>query len=431
MNILYLHTHDTGRYIEPYGHRVPTPHLMELAKSGFLFRNAYCAAPTCSPSRSALLTGITPHENGMLGLAHRGFQLADYNRHLVRFLNEHNFETVLCGVQHEAPKEEMIGYQRILHDSDAKDDLRNAEKAADYIKNRTSGKPFFLSFGMFNTHRDFPEISADIHPDYVLPPFPMADTKQNREDMAAYISSAGIVDRCVGQVLEALTEAGLDEETFILFTTDHGIAFPRMKCNLYDTGIGVSLIIRNPKAKSCGRAIDSLVSQLDVFPTLCDVLGLKKPEWLQGISFLPLMEGEKDSIRNEIYSEVTYHAAYEPMRCIRTERFKLIRFFDHHTRAAVPANMDDGLSKTFLFSHGYLDEEREKDMLFDLYLDPVERVNLIHDTRYQDIYMDLKTRLDQWMRETKDPLLQGRVPRPKGARINRLESLSPREVNYE
>jgi N-sulfoglucosamine sulfohydrolase len=403
---------------------------MKLAKSGLLFRNAFCAAPTCSPSRSALLTGMVPHLNGMLGLAHRGFQLKNYNQHLVRFLIDHNFETVLCGVQHEAPRDEMIGYTKILQGSDTKDDLGNARKITHYLKERTSEKPFFISFGMFNTHRDFPEIDPDINPAYVLPPYPMPDTKQNREDMAAYISSARIADRCMGEVLESLQETGLDQETLVIFTTDHGVAFPGNKCNLYDPGIGVALIIRNPQAHIRGEAIDSLVSHIDVFPTLCEVLGLTKPEWLQGQSFLPLMEGKTEPIRNEIFSEVTFHAAYEPMRCIRTERYKLIKFFDEHTRA-VPANIDDGLSKDFLVKYGYLDEQREKEQLFDLFLDPVERVNLVHNDQYQAVYTDLNARLESWMKETDDPLLQGKVQKPEAAKINKLESLSPRENNYE
>ena len=79
MNIIYIHTHDTGRFISPYGHKIQTPTLMELAKEGTLFRQAHCAAPTCSPSRASLLTGTLPHNNKMLGLAHRGFSLKTTN----------------------------------------------------------------------------------------------------------------------------------------------------------------------------------------------------------------------------------------------------------------------------------------------------------------------------------------------------------------
>ncbi len=77
-NILYLHSHDTGRYVQPYGHAIPTPNIQRLAEQGVLFRKAFCAAPTCSASRACLLTGQYAHSNGMLGLAHRGFSLRDY-----------------------------------------------------------------------------------------------------------------------------------------------------------------------------------------------------------------------------------------------------------------------------------------------------------------------------------------------------------------
>lgn len=84
MNILYVHTHDSGRRYDPYGYAVGTPAITELARRGTLFRQAYSAAPTCSPSRATLLTGCSPHRVGMLGLAHRGFRLNDYDEHLVR-----------------------------------------------------------------------------------------------------------------------------------------------------------------------------------------------------------------------------------------------------------------------------------------------------------------------------------------------------------
>jgi N-sulfoglucosamine sulfohydrolase len=92
-NILYIHSHDTGRYIQPYGHNIPTPHIQKMAEEGVLFRKAFCAAPTCSPSRAALLTGQSAHSSGMLGLAHRGFSLNDYDQHLANYLKKQGYET--------------------------------------------------------------------------------------------------------------------------------------------------------------------------------------------------------------------------------------------------------------------------------------------------------------------------------------------------
>jgi arylsulfatase A-like enzyme len=87
-NLVIVHTDDTGRYVSPYGYGVDTPALQTLARDGVLFRNAYCAGPTCSPSRGALLTGSSPHSNGLIGLAHRGFEMHDYGRHLSNVLSE-------------------------------------------------------------------------------------------------------------------------------------------------------------------------------------------------------------------------------------------------------------------------------------------------------------------------------------------------------
>ena len=434
MNIIYIHTHDTGRYIQPYGHNINTPNLMKLAKEGAIFRHAYCAAPTCSPSRSALLTGMAPHSCGMLGLAHLGFKLNEYNQHLVRFLKENGYETVLCGVQHEAKAPDIIGYD-IVNDYKISDSTQHdtvcANAAAKYIyDNRDNKKPFFLSFGMYNTHRIFPDNNNKIDSNYVLPPFPIYDTRETREDMASFINSAGIMDRCTGIVLDALKKSKHEEDTTVIFTTDHGIAFPYMKCNLYDTGIGVALIIKCPQNNMKGKALDSLVSHVDIFPTLCDLANLNKPVWLQGKSMLPLIKGEKDEIRKEIFAEVTYHAAYEPMRCIRTDRYKLIRSYDVNNRV-ISVNIDDSPSKEFLIKSGYLETSKSKEMLFDLYLDPLERINVAYEKKYNDVYRKLSASLSNWMIETNDPIIHGKVEKPEGARVFKQNSLSIYDNEYE
>src|SRR3954453_18770965 len=113
-NILYLHSHDTGRYIQPYGYAVRTPNLQKLAEESILFRQAFDAAPTCSPSRAAFLTGHCPHKNGMVGLAHRGFLLNDYRQHLLHWLRPHGYRSTLIGVQHIAKDPKTIGYDEVI-----------------------------------------------------------------------------------------------------------------------------------------------------------------------------------------------------------------------------------------------------------------------------------------------------------------------------
>ena len=113
-NIIYLHSHDTGRYVQPMGHAVPTPNLQGLAEEGVLFRRCFCAAPTCSPSRAALLTGQAAHTSGMLGLAHRGFSLHDTGQHLAATLKERGYRTVLAGMQHVGRAAAALGYDEDL-----------------------------------------------------------------------------------------------------------------------------------------------------------------------------------------------------------------------------------------------------------------------------------------------------------------------------
>ncbi|WP_168120129.1 sulfatase [Paenibacillus sp. HB172176] len=427
MNIIYMHTHDTGRYISPYGVAAPTPNLMKFAREGVLFRNAFCAGPTCSPSRAALLTGMTPHSAGMIGLAHRGFQMEDYSRHLTQFLNGNGYETVLCGIQHEAPQAEMIGYSKIIGDQNfdmkvfefdsVNWDTNNARAAADFIKDRENKEqPFFLSFGMFNTHLNFPDAAVDINPDYLDVPYPLHDNAQARSFMAQYMTSVRTADTCVGFVLDAVAQAGIEEETLIIFTTDHGLPFPRMKCTLYDTGIGVSLIMRLPSGLAGGEVVDAMVSHLDLFPTICDLAGMNKPDWLQGQSLLPILNKQTDRVRDELFAEVTYHAGYEPMRCIRTERYKLIRYYDTHDRY-VHVNMDQSPLKSFVEENGFFEMDRPRELLFDLYMDPLEKVNLYGREEIGGIQNELDQGLRKWMEQTHDPLLKGQVPKPDSATV--------------
>lgn len=430
MNIVYLHAHDAGRYIEPYGTGVPTPNLMNLARESTLFRHAYCAAPTCSPSRAAMLTGVSAHESGMLGLAHRGFSLSHPEWHLANFLRDNGYETVLSGVQHEMPWDEpKPWYDRELEmpkveDHADRDDLA-ADAASAYLRETHEG-PFFLSCGFIFPHRDFTEVDPDIDPAYVQPPSCLPDTEETRRDMAAYHTAVRHMDRAAGKVIRTLKETGLDEDTLLIFTVDHGIAFPHMKCQLYDSGMGISLLMRYPGNRTAGTATDALVSHLDVFPTICDLAGLPPPWWLSGESMRPILEGKSDSIRDEVFAEVNFHAGYEPQRCIRTRTHKLIRFFDDD-RTPVMVNIDDSPSKTLVCEHDFQRRSRAPLELYDLILDPTERHNLAGDPDYTEVQENLTKRLNDWMEQTNDPLLHGPVPKPKGARINLRSQYSPQE----
>ena len=423
-NIVYVHSHDTGRYVQPYGHAVPAPNIQRLADQGVLFRQCFCANPTCSASRAALLTGLSPHNNGMLGLAHRGWSLADYRQHIVHTLRDAGYRSTLCGVQHVARDAAAIGYDEIVKLQGHS--VRHVAPAAAEFLMTAPRQPFFLSVGFVETHRPFPPPGPAEDPRCCLPPPPLPDTPRVRQDVAAFKTSARTLDQGVGMVLDALAASGLTDDTLVVCTTDHGMAFPGMKCNLTDHGIGVMLILRGPGGFAGGKVCDAMVSHIDLFPTVCDLLGIEPPAWLQGESVIPLVRGEAEAIHDEVFAEVTYHAAYEPMRAVRTRRWKYIRRFGGRQRPVLP-NCDDSPSKDVWLEHGWRERPVAPEQLHDLAFDPNESHNLAGDPATAAVLDEMRGRLDRWMRATDDPLLRGPVPAPPGARVNDPDGLSPSE----
>lgn len=441
MNILYLHCHDAGRYIQPYGHCVPTPHLQLLAHEGLLFRNAHCAAPTCTPSRVAMLTGMPAHEAGVLGLAHRGFALQRPEIHLAHYLRSQGYETVLSGIQHEfvendpklpydvfLPPENDVPVSGPLH-SLLRDEAA-AGAAANWLLHRQDPRPFFLSCGFFFPHRDYPGTAPDLDPHHLPIPPIFPDSPEVRADFAAHATATRIMDNAVGIVLRALHQSGRTADTLVLFTTDHGIAFPCMKCCLTAHGTGVALILRHPHHVPAGTVTDALVSQIDLFPTLCELAGLPTPAHCRGVSLVPVLRDPPHAEVNEaIYSEVNFHAGYEPMRSIRTKHHNYIRRFARNLRH-IPVNCDDGPTKDLLMSNGLLQRPISARSLFDLDWDPQEVSNLSGLDATALIEQQLESQLLQWMRETNDPLLEGPLSIPVGARINQAHCLSFREKSF-
>ncbi len=426
-NILYIHSHDTGRYVQPYGHALPTPNIQKLAERGFLFRQAYCASPTCSPSRASLVTGQYPHNNGMLGLAHRGFRLFNPEHHIVYTLRRAGYYSAVVGQQHITDSSSPIGYDEKLEtDSEHAKDVAPAAVA---LLRRPPHQPFFFSVGFWETHREFPPPVSEDDARYGLPPPTLPDTAQIRGDVAAFKTSVRTLDKGIGEVLATLEASGLAENTLVINTTDHGIAFPGMKCNLTDYGIGVSLILSGAGGFTSGRVSDALVSHIDLFPTICDLLGITGPDWLQGKSLLPLIRGEVDQVRDQVFAEINYHAAYEPQRAVRTRRYKYIRRYDGRNMPVLP-NTDDSPGKELWIESGWRNRAVATERMYDLIFDPGEACNVAADPAYADVLDDMRARLDNFMKETDDPLLHGPLPVPPGAVANDPDQVSANEPLY-
>ncbi len=428
-----------GRWIQPYGHPVQTPHFSAFANEALVFRKAFCAAPTCSPSRAAMLTGMSPHCVNMLGLSHRGFGPVDGSRHLAGYLRENGYHTILAGIQHETTEDGIpdLGYnERIkstLSNTDpAAPDPDTARILAERLRGQLPEAPLFVSFGTFMPHRKFPERAPEDAPERLTPPFPVSDTPEGRLDFASFRAAVRVADEAFGCLVDALKETGRWEKAVVIATTDHGPAFPGMKCTLHDTGIGVTFMIKHANTTGAGTT-DSLVSHVDLFPTLCDLAGIDRPGGLQGLSLTRVLENPDTEVRKDLFAEVTYHAAYQPMRAIRTSRYKLIRHFDPERLRPVLANVDEGLERERLLASGWEDLVGEPIELYDLAVDPFETRNLVNDPAFHAVRDDLLSRLNTWMQETSDPLVSlcPRVPAPQGATVNQLASRSPSDKILE
>lgn len=212
---------------------------------------------------------------------------------------------------------------------------------------------------------------------------------------------------------------------------DHGPPNPGMKCSARRDGTHVALTIRLPGQQTPSR-ISSLVSNIDVFPTLCAAACIPCPPHVVGRSLLPLLQllnGTSTSIRDEAFIQINFHVAYDPTRAIRTNDFLYIRSFPPRPDRIRAANIDDSPTKQALMTEGDARLSRAPRQLFDLRNDPDERHNVARDPAYAETVTHLEGRLRQWMEDTDDPLLTGAMPQPAGTRQLSIESIDARELH--
>jgi N-sulfoglucosamine sulfohydrolase len=422
LNILYLHTHDLGRYVQPYGYAIPAPNTQKLAERGVLFRQAFNVAPTCSPSRAGLVTGRWPHCNGMFGLTNQGWSLSDYNQHIARFLSQNGYETALAGAQHVIVRERMheLGYQHLLTGPKDKGGTgMPAAEAAAWFFEQKRDRPFFLSVGFGEPHRynpgdrktfssRYPTEPEDIDDRYCQSMSHLPDNPIPRREMANFKMGVEVMDEHFGKVLDGLERSGLADSMLVICTTDHGPGCPDMKCTLTDRGTGVMLILAGPDVFSGGRVTDAMVSHIDIYPTICELIGVERPDWLQGESMMPLLRGEKAAIHDCIFTEHNYHGQFRPTRAARTERYKYIRRF----KTDVGVGVDGGPVDAMLRSYGWAERPLPEEELHDLIFDPHETANVINDPAYAEVAAEMRGRLQKWMAETGDPAVPDAVPKP-------------------
>lgn len=422
-NLLYLHSHDMGRYMGPYGWPTHSPNLQRFAEEGVLFRKAFAAAPTCSPSRAAFLTGCTPHQCGQFGLTNQGWGLHHPEWHLAKYLSGHGFETVTVSNDHvhEPPVGDVTEVWDEFHNHEHMstfDRWITADAAVSRIEKGFS-KPFFMAVGWDVTHRSKWEM-VEAHTretmgpvdDRYASPFPIyADNPETRREAALQARTVAYLDVQVGKVLRALEVAGLAKETMVVFVTDHGPGQPDMKKDLLDFGTGTAFMLRGPGAMTGGKVVDAMVHHCDFYPTVCDAFGLPIPPWVTGKSLVPLLEGRVAVVHEAVFAEHNYHGSATPLRSVRTERYKYIRSYSPGLNYG-QFGVDAGLIHEQWKRDGRAQIPYPAEQLYDLALDPLERRNLASDPGHADVLGDLRGRLDQWMVDTGDVFPGGNLPKP-------------------
>lgn len=428
-NLVMIDCHDLGRHLGCYGRTaVPSDAIDALAADGVRFASAYATAPQCSPSRASLYTGRHAHDVGMLGLAHAPFDwsLRPGARYLASYLQEAGWSTHHVGVQH-------VAYDTPAHARALGFDTHDASHALAPVvaqhavsRVRDAAAPYFLNVGFFEPHRHA-DGRYGVHPPYtargVDVPAYLPDVPEVRAEMAAVQGAIHALDRGVARIVEAIDARDDAEDTWIVFTTDHGLALPRAKASMYDPGVGVALVMRWPaRGLTGGRTVDALTSHVDLVPTLLEGFGLVVPSELHGRSLWPLLLGEPAAVHHAIYAEKTFHTAYEPQRMIRTERWKLVANLEVDI-----LNVPGDVLRSPVTPH-VVDEiaiERPCLELYDLVTDPDERTNLAYRPDHATVRDELASDLLAWMRATSDPILDGPVPSPY--RANALRALGAGE----
>jgi arylsulfatase A-like enzyme len=375
-NILFVFADDWGRYAGAYAKldgpgtlsdAVQTPNFDRVAREGVLFRKAFVSAPSCTPCRSALLSGqhfwrtgrgsilrgaVWDYSNPSYALLLRdaGYHLGEtykvwgpgtpsdapygagqhaYEKAGARFnqFSKHVTTLVASGTPLEAAKQALLA------------EVRGNLNA--FLADRKPGQPFCYWFGPTNTHRKWQKGSGQklwgINPDTLkgkMPAF-LPDVPEVREDFADYLGEAQALDAALGVMLARLTEIGELDNTLIVVSGDHGApGFPHGKCNLYDFGAGVSLAIRGPGVTG-GRVVDDLVTLPDLAPTFLEVGGLPPPAVMTGRSLVNLLRssksGQVEAARDAVYIGRERHVENAradflpyPQRAIRTHDFLYI-----------------------------------------------------------------------------------------------------------
>lgn len=407
-----------------YGDRtVRTPVFDRIAREGALFTRAFTAAPSCTPSRAALLTGQAVHRLEEGGNLH-GFlpqRFAVYPD----LLEQAGYAVGHSGKGWGPGQFEAGGRAR----NPAGPQFKNFDE---FIAQRSAGRPFVFWFGSNDPHRPYEAgagARAGLRAESVQVPRFLPDTPEVRSDVLDYYFEIERFDRDVGRIVATLERLGELENTLIIVTSDNGMPFPRAKATVYDSGARMPLAMRWPKAIPAGKVVDEFVSLTDVAPTVLEAAGLSPPASMTGRSVLGLLRGKPQAARDRVFIERERHAHVRsgnlsyPVRAIRTKDYLYIRNFrPDRWPAGDPqlvfsvgpfGDIDGGPTKSLLLDREHdptiakyvrlATAKRPAEELYDLRTDPDQLENLAGHAAHRDAERRVRQQLERWLRETGDP----------------------------
>ncbi|MEM7453938.1 MAG: sulfatase [Planctomycetota bacterium] len=473
-NVILFVTDDQGKTLGCYGDDAAhSPNLDQLAADGLIFHNAFATTASCSASRSVILSGTHNHKNGQYGHQHHFHKFAAFqdviSLSLPRALSRSGYRTVQIGKYHVAP-EEVFHFDQYLNGPP-----RNAVAMAEACRElfeADSEQPFFLYFATSDPHRGggvdrlstlefkpnmfgnrpaergYPGVIETIFTpaEVNVPPF-LSDTPETRAELAQYYQSCARVDFGIGRLIEILKETGQYEKTMIIFTSDHGMAFAGGKTTVYEPGLNVPFVVRNPYSENRGVESSALVSHVDITPTILDFAGALDREtngpaepldadeywndaelsrrdnraggndfsFYHGQSWLPLTHDCELEHHDSIFASHTFHEIqmYYPMRVYRDKQYKLIWNIawkldypfasDLWAASSWQAQYQQGLHAAYGQKTVGQYIHRAEFELFDIANDPNETTNLATNPDYAELLQQYKELLKTRQQDLDDP----------------------------
>ena len=473
-NIILFITDDQSTTLGCYGDPVAvTPHLDRLARDGTRFNQAFATTASCSASRSVVLSGLHNHKNGQYGHQHHFHKFASYRNvvslSLPRVLARAGYRTARCGKFHVAP-EVVYQFEEVIP-GNPRNPVKMADNCREFLM-ADSDRPFFLYFATSDPHRGGgtdatsklerkPNLFGNkkergayagieevfYQADEVPVPNFLPDTPETRSELAQYYQSCSRIDTGLGRLIEILEQAELFDRTLILFTSDHGMAFAGGKTTVYDPGLKVPFLVRNPYEPKRGVVSEALISHVDITPSLLDFAGgldreINGPaDWqdpdqfwrergeavgenrsggntfrqYQGKSWLSILGDAEAEHHADVFASHTFHEIqmYYPMRVVRDKKFKLIWNIAHKLDYPFASDLWAASSwqaqweKGFDANYGqrtvgqYI--QRPRFELFDIEKDPDEAYNLADKPEYAEVLQRYQERMKQRQAELKDP----------------------------